>query len=364
MNFYGRNFRFASFGESHGECIGGIVDGVLPKIAINLDEIQNALNLRKGFKNYTTPRIEEDKLEILSGIFNGFSTGAPIAFLVKNKNQRSSDYENLKDTFRPNHSDFTYEMKFGIRDYRGGGRSSGRESIARVVAGDIARQILTNLCSIKVQSSIFSVGKIKNNLDISKCDFDYKSEINCGYKSLEDDFKNEILKAKNSGDSVGAVVITKISNVPIGLGEVLYDKLDARLSYVIMGIGGVKAIEFGDGIEMSSSYGSMSNDEMEFCDEKIKFLSNRSGGVQGGISNGEDIIIKSFFKPTPSISLPQKTIKKIDDKFKNHTIEISGRHDPCIAIRGLRVIDAMIYITLLDFVMSDRIYKGEIYERL
>lgn len=362
MNFYGHNFRFASFGESHGKCIGGVVDGVLPNVKINLDEIQKALNLRKGGGSFTTPRKEDDEFEILSGLFNGLSTGAPIAFIVKNKNQKSNDYENLKDIFRPNHSDFTYEMKFGIRDYRGGGRSSGRESIARVIAGDIARQILLKIHNINVQSSIFSIGKIINNLEISKCDFDYvnKSEISCGYKSLENDLKNEILKVKNEKNSAGGVVITKISNVPIGLGEVLYDKLDARLASVIMGIGGVKAVEFGDGIKMSSSYGNEVNDEMEFKDEKIEFLSNHSGGIQGGISNGKEIIIKSFFKPTPSISLEQKTIQKTQNSFKNSNIEISGRHDPCIAIRGLRVIDAMIYITLLDFAISERIYNARL----
>lgn len=359
MNFYGKNFRFISFGESHSACIGVVIDGILPNIRLNLDEIQEALNLRKGGSKFTTPRVEEDKLEILSGIFNGLSTGAPIAFIVKNKNQRSSDYENLKDTFRPNHSDFTYEMKFGIRDYRGGGRSSGRESIARVIAGDVARQILNKISNIKVQSSIFSIGKIKNNLEISKCDFNYAniSEIGCGYKNLEESFKNEILKARKKGDSVGGVVITKISNVLVGLGEVLYDKLDARLASAIIGIGGVKGIEFGEGIKMSSSFGSEVNDEMEFSDGRIKFLSNNSGGIQGGISNGEDIIIKSFFKPTPSISLEQKTIRKTKNGFINSNLQIKGRHDPCIAIRGLRVINAMIYLTLLDFMMNKGIYE-------
>lgn len=346
MNTFGNKLRFTSFGESHGRAIGCVIDGM--PAGINFDEIflQDELNKRKGGQNkFSTPRKEKDQVEVLSGVFEGFTTGTPIGIVVYNENAHSKDYDNIKDLFRPAHADFTYFSKFGIRDHRGGGRSSARESVARVCAGAVAAMLLKEF-DIEISSGVFGVGACVSKLDSSSLDFNFakNSEIFCLDSQLEEAFKTEILKAKNSKDSIGASIFTRIVNTPAGLGEVLYDKLDARLAYALMGINAVKGVEIGEGVRSSTLLGSQNND----CMENGRFLSNHAGGILGGISNGDTIEIKTYFKPTPSIFMPQKTI----DKFGNNVVcELKGRHDPCVGIRGSVVVNAMVRLVIADFLL-------------
>ena len=328
MNSIGQKVILTTFGESHGVGIGGVLDGIPSGVKIDLDFIQNELDKRKPGNKFATKRKENDKIEILSGVFDGFSTGMPIGFFVKNENKNSKDYES--EIFRPSHADFTYYKKFGLRDYRGGGRSSARESVARVASGAIC-QLLLNHFDIKIQSGILGIGGILE--DEKNADFSYakNSEIFALSKNLEQNFKDEIINAQKSLDSIGGVVLTKISCPIAGLGEVLYDKIDARIASYFMGINGVKAVEIGNGVKSSKLNGSENNDQI--C--KNGFLSNNSGGILGGITNGDEILIKTHFKPTPSIFKTQKTIN-----LKGEEVEfnLKGRHDPCIAVRGLSLI--------------------------
>lgn len=349
MNTFGTKLRLTTFGESHGVAIGGVVDGLPAGVKIDLDFVQNELDMRKPGGKFTTSRKESDTLQILSGIFDGVSTGAPIGILIKNENQKSKDYENIKDIFRPGHADFTYENKFGIRDYKGGGRSSARESAIRVAGGAFA-QLFLNSFNITVESGIFSIGTINHNSnlddEILNLDFEFAktSEIYSLYPNLENKFKDEIMKAKKNHDSVGGSVVTIIRNVPAGLGEVLYDKFDARIAAAMMGINAVKAVEIGSGINSSSNFGSINNDEIT----KDGFTSNHAGGVLGGITSGQDIVIKTHFKPTPSIFVTQSTI----DKFGNNAVcNLKGRHDPCVGVRGSVVATAMARLVVADMIL-------------
>jgi len=342
LNSFGKRFVFTTFGESHGKALGCIVDGV--PAGLNIDEafIQNELDRRKpGQNEFATARKEEDKVEILSGVFEGKSTGTPIAMIIFNTNQKSKDYTNIKDIFRPGHADFTYFHKYGIRDYRGGGRSSARETAARVAAGAIAKIMLKEL-EIEVQSGVLAIDGIWSE----KIDFNFakKSEIYTLDADVEDRQKDAILSAKNSHDSVGGVVFVKIKNAPIGLGEPIYYKLDALLADAMMSINAAKGVEIGDGISASNVLGSQNNDPIR----KDGFLSNHSGGVLGGISNGEDIDVKVYFKPTPSIFQTQQSVD-----IHNNEVECSlkGRHDPCVAIRGSIVAEAMASLVVADMLL-------------
>lgn len=343
MNSFGKRLSITTFGESHGVAIGGVIDGFPSGVKIDLDFIQSELDKRKPGGKFATTRKESDRIQILSGVFEGFSTGQSIGILIENENQRSSDYDNIKDIFRPSHADFTYFHKFGIRDHRGGGRSSARESAIRVAGGALAQLMLDEL-GIKVQSGVQSVGEIEGNLDEADFKWAMNSEVFSLFRNLEDEFKGEILKAKNSHDSVGASVITIIKNAPVGLGEVLYYKLDAVLAEAMMGINGVKAVEIGDGVSASRVFGSQNNDEIA----KNGFKTNRAGGILGGISNGEDIVIKTHFKPTASIFKPQTTINKSGEEILYH---LKGRHDPCIGIRGSVVATAMARLVIADMLL-------------
>lgn len=339
MNTFGKALRVTTFGESHGEGIGCVIDGIPAGIEIDIEFINKELKNRRGGKNiYSTKRKEDDKAEILSGIFDGKSTGAPICIFIKNENTNTKDYENIKNIFRPSHSDFTYFHKYGIRDYRGGGRSSARESVARVASGAIAKLIL-NEFKIRIDGGILQIGEVK----AKNIDFRYakKSDIYSLDESVEKSQKEEIENAKNSNDSIGGVVLIRATNVPKGLGEPLYYKLDAAIGELMLGLNGVKAIEIGDGIECAKSLGSKNNDQMN----KNGFITNHSGGVLGGISNGEDIVIKVYFKPTSSIFVPQKTINTNKDEV---ILELKGRHDPCIAIRGNIVVQSMLALIIAD----------------
>ncbi len=350
FNTFGNIFSFTTFGESHGKAIGCIVDGVPSGLKIDEEFIQSELDRRKpGKSKFETQRKEDDKVEILSGVFEGVSTGTPIALVIKNHSQKSKDYSNIKDLFRPGHADMTYFYKYGIRDYRGGGRSSARETAARVAAAAIAKLLLKEV-GIEVKSGIYAIG----NIEAKEIDFEYakKSIIYTLDKNVEAKQKEIIQKARDSHDSVGGVALVKIEGAPIGLGEPIYQKLDNSLASAMMSINGVKAVEIGDGIKSSKIRGSQNNDEIT----KEGFLSNHSGGILGGISNGDDIVLKVYFKPTPSIFKPQKTI----DINGNETVcKLKGRHDPCIAPRGSVVAEAMAALVCADMLLLNMTRKVE-----
>ncbi len=342
MNSFGHRFRFTTFGESHGKALGCIVDGVPAGIKIDEEFIQSEMDRRKpGKSKFETARKEGDRVEILSGVFEGVTTGTSIAMVIFNENQKSRDYDNVKDLFRPGHADFTYFHKYGIRDYRGGGRSSARETSARVAAGAIAKMLLKEL-DINVESGIFSI----NGIECESLDFNAskKSEIFSLDKNIEPQQKEAILKAKDSHNSVGGTALVKISNSPIGLGEPIYYKLDSLLADAMMSINAVKGVEIGDGCEATHLSGYDNNDQID----KSGFKSNHSGGILGGISNGEDILVKVHFKPTPSIFLEQDTI---DTKGDELVCKLQGRHDPCVAPRGSIVAEAMAALVLADMLL-------------
>lgn len=350
MNTFGKKFTMTTFGESHGVAIGCIVDGVPAGLKIDEEFIQGELNRRKpGKSQLETSRKEDDKVEILSGVFDSFSTGAPIALVIHNTNQKSGDYENVKNLFRPAHADFTYFHKYGLRDYRGGGRSSARETAARVAAGAIAKLMLKEL-DITVEAGISSIG----NLEASSYDFEYAktSKLYALDKSMEESQEKLIIDTKNAHDSIGGTVITRVSGVPVGLGEPLYYKLDGTIAEAMMGINAVKAVEIGDGITSSKIKGSQNNDQITKCG----FESNHSGGILGGISNGDNIVVKTYFKPTPSIFQEQHTI---DTHGNEVSCNLKGRHDPCVAIRGVVVCEAMLALVLADMVLLNMSSKME-----
>ena len=335
-NRFGERFKITTFGESHSKAIGVLIQGVKPGIEINIEHIKKLLDERKPKKKLTTTRKENDELVILSGIFKGKTLGSPIVAIVYNKDARSKDYENLKDIFRPSHADFTFFKKYGIRDYRGGGRSSGRETVSRVIAGGIAEDFIKKAYNIEIVSKIVKIGPFKTD----KWD-DTSPELPFADKNKIKEIEN-FIKSLN-GDSIGAIIETRIKNVPYGIGEPVFEKLEANLSKAVLSIGATKGIEFGDGFMFSDKKGSEVNDEMN----RNGFVSNHSGGIQGGISNGETIIFRTAVKPTPSISKEQNTINVNNEEIK---IKINGRHDPCIALRIIPVINSMVSVTLLDMI--------------
>lgn len=341
MNTFGNKLKLSTFGESHGVAIGGVVDGLPSGVRFDMEFIQNELDKRRPGGKYATSRKESDKIEILSGIYDGFTTGCPVGFVIANTSQHSKDYENIKDLFRPGHADYTYFAKFGIRDHRGGGRSSARESACRVAGGAFAALLLAEF-DISVQSCVTQIGDIK----AKEIDFDFanSSEIFWADQSNQDSAKELILNTKNANDSLGATVLTIIKGAPAGLGEILYNKLDATLASAMMGINGVKGVEIGDGINVATMLGSQNNDFMD----KNGFKSNHCGGILGGISNGNDIVIKSYFKPTPSIFKAQPTINLDGNEV---ICELRGRHDPCIGVRGSVVATAMARLVIADMLL-------------
>ncbi len=339
-----------TFGESHGRALGCVVDGVPAGLKIDEAFIQSELDRRKpGKSKFETARKEEDRVEILSGVFEGLSTGTPIAMVIYNTNQKSRDYANVKELFRPGHADFTYFHKYGLRDYRGGGRSSARETAARVAAGAIAKLMLKEL-GIEVKSGIFAIdGIVSEAYDFEKAK---DSEIYALDKTKEEAQKEAILKAKKAHDSVGGAALVKIVNTPVGLGEPIYYKMDALLADAMMSINAVKGVEIGEGASAASMRGSQNNDEMDH----EGFLSNHSGGMLGGMSSGDEIDIKVYFKPTPSIFQPQQTI---DTKGQEVVCELKGRHDPCVAVRGSIVAEAMAALVVADMLLLNMASKME-----
>jgi len=342
VNSFGVKLKFSTFGESHGKAIGCLLDGVPAGLEIDEEYIQSELDRRKpGKSEFETARKEADKVEILSGVFEGLSTGTPIAMIIYNTNQKSKDYTNIKDVFRPGHADFTYFNKYGIRDYRGGGRSSARETAARVAAGAIAKLMLKEL-DIEVLSGISEVAGIKSevfNYEAAKSSIIYALDEN-----KEQEQKDAILKAKSNHDSVGGVSRVLIKGAPIGLGQPLYYKLDGVLADAMMGLNAVKAVEIGDGVLSSRALGSQNNDAIRL----EGFESNHAGGILGGISNGDDIVLNVYFKPTPSIFKEQHTITTKDEEVD---FSLKGRHDPCVAIRGTVVCESMAALVIADMIL-------------
>ena len=323
MNTFGNNFRITTFGESHGPALGVVIDGCPAGMALSEIDIQPLLDRRRpGTSPVNSPRKESDKVEILSGIFEGKTTGMPIALIVRNENPQSKDYEELKEKFRPGHADFTYQVKYGIRDHRGGGRSSGRETLSRVAAGAVAMKFLA-------ERGITITGTIR--------------EVHG--KTVPAEMEQEILAAKAAGDSVGGIVQVTATGCPIGLGDPVFGKLDALIASAMMGIGAVKGVEIGDGFSAARKFGSENNDQMT----ADGFSSNHAGGILGGISSGQDIIVRIAVKPTPSIAKIQQT-RDIHGNVVD--ISVKGRHDPCIVPRIVPVAEAMLALVLMDCVLE------------
>lgn len=346
MNTFGNIFRLTSFGESHGAAVGGVIDGCPPGVVIDLDFIQAELDRRRpGQSRITTPRKESDKVELLSGIFEGKTTGSPIGFIVRNENQQSSDYNNIKDAFRPSHADFTYQTKYGIRDYRGGGRSSARETIARVVAGAVAKLCLQQL-GIEIRAYTSSVGHI--SLENDYCIYDLSrtedNAVRCPDPDVAEKMIRLIQQVRNQGDTIGGIVTCVAQGVPAGLGEPVFGKLHAMLGAAMLSINAVKGFEYGTGFNVDAR-GSEVNDVFYNDNGKISTRTNHSGGIQAGISNGQDIYFRVAFKPVSTILREQNTV----DVHGNDTvIRARGRHDPCVLPRAVPIVEAMTAITLLD----------------
>ena len=355
-NTYGKFFRITTWGESHGRALGVVIDGCPPGIKINEDEINKELNLRKPRNDeLSTSRKEADRCEIMSGVFEGKTTGTPISIIVFNKDVDSSSYEKIKGIFRPGHADYTYFKKYGLYDYRGGGRASGRETVARVAAGAVARKVLEK--EIKV-FELFSFTKAIGKIRITEIDHTslrrdeiINDRLWCPDKKISEQMTQEILNAKSKGESVGGFVEIVARNVPAGLGEPVFDKLEADIGKGLLSIGAIKGVEFGLGFNLSDLLGSESNDQMN----SKGFLTNRAGGIVGGISNGEDIVVRVVVKPIPSISKEQKTV---DIKGKESSIKIEGRHDPCAIPRINPVCEAMVAITILDHLLMQKSIGG------
>lgn len=348
MNKFGEIFSFTSWGESHGEAIGCVVDGC-PSL-INLDEtdIQKYLDKRRpGQSKYTTQRQEPDQVKIMSGVFEGKTTGTPISLIIYNQDHKSHDYDDIKDKFRPSHADYTYFKKYGIRDYRGGGRSSARETAMRVGAGAIARKIIAQK-NITIRAYITQIGEKKidrQNIDFNEID---RNDFFTPDKNSVEIFAQYLSDIRKKGDSVGAVIEVVAVGLPAGLGEPIYNKLDARLANAMMSINAVKAVEIGSGFECAEKLGSQLSDEMWQENNQVKFASNHSGGVLGGISTGQDLVVRFAVKPTSSILIPRRTI---DVAGNNCQIITKGRHDPCVGIRAVAIGEAMMACVLADFVL-------------
>lgn len=343
----GSKFKVTTWGESHGPAIGAVVQGCPPNLKLTEKDIQTEVNRRKPAKSskVSTTRREKDAVKILSGVFEQKTTGTPISLIVENKDTRSKDYEKIKNVYRPGHADLTYDLKYGIRDYRGGGRASGRETLARVMAGAIAKKILKEKAKTEIFGHTIQVGEIQ----AQKFNKSYieKNELRCADKEKTKEMMKLVEKVRfNEGDSIGSIIEIIVKNPPKGLGEPVFNKLDAELAKAMMSIGAVKGVEIGSGFQATVAKGSENDDQMEAKSGKIKALSNNCGGILGGISTGEDIVIRLAIKPVPSIS---KKLKTVTNKGKNTTIKTLGRHDCCLAPRIVPVAESMAAIVVTDF---------------
>lgn len=352
-NSFGNLFRFTSWGESHGTAIGCVIDGCPSGIEINAEtDIQPFMDLRKpGSSKYVTQRQENDQVQILSGVFEGKTTGTPISLIIYNQDQRSKDYSDIANKYRPGHADYTYDKKYGIRDYRGGGRSSARETAMRVAAGAVAMKVLKEIApDLKIVSYMDSLGDNKiNNFD---SEIITDNPFFCPDVNKIDEWQDIMGSIRKNGSSIGGVVGCRIHNVPVGIGEPIYKKLDSELAAAMMTINAVKAVEIGDGVEVVALTGEENADELYADDNgRIAFSSNHAGGILGGISTGQDIRLRVAIKPTSSILTPRNTV---DTEHQNTSIITKGRHDPCVAIRGVPVVQAMAACIILDGILMHR----------
>lgn len=352
MNTFGNIFRLTSFGESHGAGIGGIIDGCPSGIEVDMDFIQNELNRRRpGQSKITTPRNEADKVEFLSGIFEGKTTGTPIGFVIWNANQHSSDYDNMKALYRPSHADYTYQQKYGIRDHRGGGRSSARETIARCVGGALAKLALMQL-NVSITAYTSQVGNIKLEKLYSEYDLTTIEDtpVRCPDAAKAEEMITLINEVKSKGDTIGGVITCVIKGTPVGLGEPVFGKLHAALGNSMLSINAVKGFEYGDGFDVNHR-GSEVNDEFYDNGGQISTRTNHSGGIQGGISNGQDIYFRVAFKPVATILMQQHTV---DSEGNEADLKARGRHDACVLPRAVPIVEAMAAMTILDYYLLNK----------
>lgn len=355
-NSFGQVFRLSTFGESHGEAIGGIIDGCLANLSLDMAFIQYELDRRKpGQSHITTQRKESDTVKFLSGVFEGKTTGTPIGFIIENENQKSKDYEHLKDNYRPSHADFTYETKYGYRDHRGGGRSSARETACRIVGGAIAKLLLKQ-SGITIQAYVSAVQNIKlvktyKELDLNKTETNI---VRCPDQETANKMIALIEDIRKQGDTVGGIVSCVIKGSPVGLGEPVFDKLHADLGKAMLSINAVKGFEFGTGFDSVSFKGSEMNDVFTNTGGKITTLTNNSGGVQGGISNGEDVYFNVAFKPVATIMQSQKSVNAQGEEIN---LEAKGRHDPCVLPRAVPIVESMAALVMADHLLRHKIYK-------
>lgn len=352
-NTFGNLFRLTTFGESHGAGIGGVIDGYPSGIEIDFDFIQSELNRRKpGQSKITTDRKEEDKVEFLSGIFEGKSTGTPIGFIVWNTNQHSSDYENIRNLYRPSHADYTYTQKYGLRDHRGGGRSSARETISRCVGGALAKLALRQL-GIHVYAYTSQVGPICLEKDYKLYDASLieSNAVRCPDLSKAKEMEALITEVKSAGDTIGGVITGVIQGCPVGLGQPAFGKLHAAIGSAMLSINAVKGFEYGEGFDGASQKGSEQNDIFYLRDGKVSTRTNHSGGIQGGISNGEDIYFRVAFKPVATLLMEQPTVNLQNEET---VVKVRGRHDPCVLPRAVPIVEAMAAMTLLDYYLMNK----------
>lgn len=346
-NTFGKIFTLTSFGESHGEAVGGVIDGMPAGIDVDMIFIQQELDRRKpGQSALTTSRKEKDEVELLSGVFEGKTTGAPIGFIVRNTNQHSHDYDNMRDLFRPSHADYTYYEKYGIRDHRGGGRSSARITIARVVGGAFAKLVLRQI-GIDIKAYTSQVGDIKLENDYLHYDLDTieQNDVRCPDKEKAAEMEQFIKEVKSEGDTIGGVITGVIKGCPVGLGEPEFGKLHAQLGAAMLSINAAKGFEYGDGFAGVTMRGSEQNDAFTIENGKITTKTNHSGGIQGGISNGQDIVFRVAFKPVATLLKDQQTV---DREGNMTTFKAQGRHDPCVLPRAVPIVEAMAAMTILD----------------
>ncbi|MBV7260571.1 chorismate synthase [Photobacterium sp. WH24] len=351
-NTIGQVFRVTTFGESHGLALGCIVDGCPPGLALTEADMQHDLDRRRpGTSKYTTQRREPDEVKILAGVFEGQTTGTSIGLMIENTDQRSKDYSQIKDLFRPGHADYTYEQKYGVRDYRGGGRSSARETAMRVAAGAIAKKYLKQVHGIEVRAYLSQMGDV--SIDTVDWDQIEQNAFFCPDASKVDALDELIRKLKKEGDSIGAKLTVVAENVPVGLGEPVFDRLDADIAHALMGINAVKGVEIGDGFDVVTQRGSEHRDAMS----PQGFKSNHAGGILGGISSGQDIVAHLALKPTSSITVPGETINKQGESAE---VVTRGRHDPCVGIRAVPIAEAMVAIVLMDHLLRHRAQNADV----
>ena len=351
-NSFGNSFVVTTFGESHGVALGCVIDGCPPGLSLTNEDIQQELDRRKpGSSKYTTQRKEDDKVEILSGVFEGITTGTPIGLIIKNNDQKSKDYDDLKEVFRPSHADYVYSKKYGHRDHRGGGRSSARETAMRVAAGAIAKKYLNEKLDIKIKGYLSQIGPIKiNNIDMDQID---KNPFFCPDVDVLEDIENLIDSLRNEGDSTGAKIEVIATNLPIGLGEPVFDKLEADLAKALMSINAVKGFEIGKGFDLVDAKGSESRDEMT----PEGYKSNNSGGISGGISTGQELNLSIALKPTSSINREGETI---DSSGESKQIKVKGRHDPCVGVRATPIAESMTALVIMDHFLRNRAQNADV----